>query len=194
MFDTINHKQAQVEKREKRPTEQSSEATEIIACPPCLCVGLWAARSLAPLDRPARRRSSACSACASVAGTAFQRQPDGASATGGWRPECDSAKTPFSQTCLSNCNWNICISSTKSKWFCAHKIPFVQHSTTINLFVFGRNIYVRSKFSCVRSSHDLCAHAHAHSLEGRTLVVTQHLFNWMTDISCTWQAFTSALS
>jgi len=28
---------------------------------------------------------------------------------------------------------------------------------------------VRSKFSCVHSSHDLCARAHAHSLEG-TLV------------------------
>jgi len=25
--------------------------------------------------------------------------------------------------------------------------------------------YVRSKFSCVRSSHDLCVHAHAHGLE-----------------------------
>jgi len=27
-------------------------------------------------------------------------------------------------------------------------------------------IYVNSKFSCVRSSHNLCVHAHAHSLEG----------------------------
>src|SRR6218665_1218712 len=27
-------------------------------------------------------------------------------------------------------------------------------------------MYVRTKFSCVRSSHNLCAHAHAHSLEG----------------------------
>jgi len=32
--------------------------------------------------------------------------------------------------------------------------------------IFGVNIYVRSKYSCVRSSHDLCAHAHMHSLEG----------------------------
>jgi len=34
---------------------------------------------------------------------------------------------------------------------------------------FGRNIYVRSKFSCVRSSHSLCALAHVHSLEGTLL-------------------------
>jgi len=25
--------------------------------------------------------------------------------------------------------------------------------------IFGRSIYVNSKFSCVRLSHDLCAHA-----------------------------------
>src|SRR6218665_894657 len=43
----------------------------------------------------------------------------------------------------------------------------------INLI--GRNIYVLSKFSCERSSHNLCARAHAHSLEG-TLPVTL-LFN-----------------
>jgi len=36
---------------------------------------------------------------------------------------------------------------------------------------FEGNIYVRSMFSCVRSSHDLCAHAHMHSLEG-TLINT----------------------
>ena len=35
--------------------------------------------------------------------------------------------------------------------------------------IFGRNINVRSKFSCVRSSCDLCARAHAHSLEGTLL-------------------------
>ena len=40
--------------------------------------------------------------------------------------------------------------------------------------IFGGKIYVRSKFSCVRSSHDLCAHAHAHSLQG-TLVVAFRL-------------------
>src|SRR6218665_3803397 len=33
------------------------------------------------------------------------------------------------------------------------------------------NFVVRSEFSCVRSSHDLCACAHAHSLQG-TLVHT----------------------
>jgi len=32
--------------------------------------------------------------------------------------------------------------------------------------IFGRNIYVRSKFSWVHSSHDSCACAQAHSLEG----------------------------
>jgi len=32
--------------------------------------------------------------------------------------------------------------------------------------IFGRNIYVRSKFSCVHSSHNLCVCAHVHSLEG----------------------------
>ena len=32
---------------------------------------------------------------------------------------------------------------------------------------------MRSNFSCVRSSHDLCARAHAHSLEG-TLLMNEH--------------------
>jgi len=32
--------------------------------------------------------------------------------------------------------------------------------------IFGKNIYVCTKFSCVRLSHDLCACAHALSLEG----------------------------
>ena len=31
---------------------------------------------------------------------------------------------------------------------------------------FETNIYIRSKFSRVRSSHDLCAHTHAHSIGG----------------------------
>src|SRR6218665_3816505 len=31
---------------------------------------------------------------------------------------------------------------------------------------------VRSKFSCVRSSQDLCALTHAHSLEGTVLIMT----------------------
>ena len=35
--------------------------------------------------------------------------------------------------------------------------------------LFGRNIYVRFKFSCVRLPHDLCASVQVHSLEG-TLV------------------------
>src|SRR6218665_502492 len=34
---------------------------------------------------------------------------------------------------------------------------------------FLRNTYASSKFSCVCSSHNLCAHAHVHTLEG-TLV------------------------
>ena len=37
--------------------------------------------------------------------------------------------------------------------------------------IFGRNIYVHSKFYCEHLSHDLCVHAHVHSLEG-TLVKT----------------------
>src|SRR6218665_591335 len=37
---------------------------------------------------------------------------------------------------------------------------------------FLRKIYLCSKFSCVRSSHHLCARAHVHSLEG-TLVKTK---------------------
>jgi len=36
---------------------------------------------------------------------------------------------------------------------------------------FGRNIYVRSKFSCIHSSHDQCAGAHAHSLVGALVSV-----------------------
>jgi len=32
--------------------------------------------------------------------------------------------------------------------------------------IFGGNVYVRYKFSCVRSFHDLCAHKHTHNLEG----------------------------
>jgi len=38
---------------------------------------------------------------------------------------------------------------------------------------------VRSKFSCVRSSHDLCAHAHAHSLEG-TLLLAESLQKYLS--------------
>ena len=34
--------------------------------------------------------------------------------------------------------------------------------------IFGRN-FVRSKFSCLRSSHGMCARAHAQSLEGTLL-------------------------
>src|SRR6218665_1335310 len=37
--------------------------------------------------------------------------------------------------------------------------------------IFGRNIYVHSKFSCVRSSHGLCARAHTHSLEGTLVMI-----------------------
>jgi len=44
----------------------------------------------------------------------------------------------------------------------------------------GGNLYVRSKFSCVRSFHDLSARAHAHSLEG-TLIISQ-LNYWVTQL------------
>src|SRR6218665_2426199 len=39
--------------------------------------------------------------------------------------------------------------------------------------IFVRNISVHYKFSCVRSSHNPCAHTHVHSLES-TLVHTGH--------------------
>ena len=39
--------------------------------------------------------------------------------------------------------------------------------------IFERNIYVLSKFSCLHSSHDLCADAH--SLEGTLLVICEDL-------------------
>jgi len=37
--------------------------------------------------------------------------------------------------------------------------------------LFLKKIYVRSKLSCVRSPHDLCVRAHAHSLEGTLVLV-----------------------
>jgi len=60
---------------------------------------------------------------------------------------------------------------------CAHTKIFVQHFTRTCLYLerrvwnmsknmFWRNIYVCSKFSCVCSSHGLCACAHTHSIEG----------------------------
>jgi len=39
---------------------------------------------------------------------------------------------------------------------------------------FGMNIYVRSKFACVRSSPDLCVPAYAHSLEGTLAPANNH--------------------
>jgi len=42
--------------------------------------------------------------------------------------------------------------------------------------IFGGNIYVRSMFSCVRTSHDLRARAHMHSLEGTLVVNLLHFF------------------
>ena len=48
---------------------------------------------------------------------------------------------------------------------------------------FLKKIYVCSKYSCVRSSHDLCACAHAHSLEG-TLVIVYELL--ATSFSKPW--------
>ena len=61
---------------------------------------------------------------------------------------------------------------------CTHKIYFVQHLTRNHLYlaghvymkhvqdVFGRNIFVRSRFSCARLYHGLCALMHAHSFGG----------------------------
>jgi len=56
---------------------------------------------------------------------------------------------------------------------------FYQHSsifrTTRMIYVqkyFLRKIYVRSKFPCVRSSHDLCERAHTHRLEGTLVTAT----------------------
>src|SRR6218665_1911941 len=61
---------------------------------------------------------------------------------------------------------------------CAHKVSLVQHFTRTRLYIlwndmyeimckhFKKKHYVRSKVSRVRSSHGLCARAHAHSLEG----------------------------
>src|SRR6218665_1243950 len=43
--------------------------------------------------------------------------------------------------------------------------------------IFNRKIYVHSKLSCVRSSQDLCARVHAHSLEG-TLLLSQFCATW----------------
>jgi len=45
--------------------------------------------------------------------------------------------------------------------------------------ILGRNIYVRLKFSSVRSSHGLCASANAHSLEG-TLSTTSSVKVWLS--------------
>ena len=64
---------------------------------------------------------------------------------------------------------------------CAHKISFVKQFIKTHLYlewrvwnnvqkhVCGRNIYVLSKFSCVPSSHGLCAHTH--SLEGALVMI-----------------------
>src|SRR6218665_3615872 len=72
---------------------------------------------------------------------------------------------------------------------CAHKISFVQHFTRTHVYgttwmklcanILGRNIYVRLKFSSVRSSHGLCASANAHSLEG-TLSTTSSVKVWLS--------------
>ena len=45
--------------------------------------------------------------------------------------------------------------------------------------IFVKIFFVRSVFSCVRASYDLCAHAHAHSLEG-TLPTTWTLHHFFT--------------
>ena len=58
-----------------------------------------------------------------------------------------------------------------------HKISFVQHLTRTHLNLeHVRNMcktFLKEcalKVSCVRSSHELCAHAHVHSLEGTLFV------------------------
>jgi len=47
--------------------------------------------------------------------------------------------------------------------------------------IFGRNINMRSKFSCVCSSHSLCERAHTHSLEGtlHTIIHTYIIYAWI---------------
>src|SRR6218665_2158952 len=45
---------------------------------------------------------------------------------------------------------------------------------------FKRKIYMRSKFPCVCSSHDLCAHAHSLAFEG-TLNITKRLASGTDD-------------
>src|SRR6218665_1791826 len=40
-----------------------------------------------------------------------------------------------------------------------------------NIIFGGKLFFVRSTFSCVRASYDLCARANAHSLEGTLLIV-----------------------
>ena len=68
---------------------------------------------------------------------------------------------------------------------CAHKISCVQHLTSTHLYlewhvwtcaenIFQRKMCMRSKFSCVRSSHNLCAHAY--SLEGTLQATHAALF------------------
>ena len=68
-----------------------------------------------------------------------------------------------------------------------HTIYFLQHFTWTHLNLewrvgnnvqkhFWRKIYVRSKLSCVRSPHDMCARSHAHNLEG-TLTESQEFQN-----------------
>jgi len=42
--------------------------------------------------------------------------------------------------------------------------------------IFLKAKYDRSKFSCVRSSHDVCVRAHAHSLEGTLLVAKIYIY------------------
>jgi len=65
---------------------------------------------------------------------------------------------------------------------CVLKISFVQHFSRTTLYfercvwhmcknISERNIYVSSKFSCVRSSHGLCACTQVHSLEGALLLM-----------------------
>jgi len=64
---------------------------------------------------------------------------------------------------------SVCAQNFRCATFYQYSSIFRTTCKICSKLIFYRKIYVRSKFSCVSSSHDLCACAHAHSLEG-TLV------------------------
>jgi len=67
----------------------------------------------------------------------------------------------------SVCAYNFfCATSTRTHLYigwCAYRMMRIKYVPKTYL---KGHFVVRSEFSCVRSSHDLCARAHAHSLEG----------------------------